>query len=93
MSLEYRYIVVDEPVGNTGDEWQRVFLSLDDANADAARQWERLTSFERKKRHIYVAIVTPPDQYDWAVDGDGNVDWCAWHQCDLPAGAFDSSKI
>lgn len=51
------YVVYDAPLGETGDEWtDNPTFDKEEAIEQAKRTWERLTSREQSKRHVYVGV-------------------------------------
>lgn len=98
-NIERKYIVVDEfnyrdyPHGS-GDSWQYVYDTPEEANAQASMRWHHLTSQGRQKRHVYAGVITQDDLADDAVDEDtGEVDWKRWNNCNTFPGALDSYNL
>lgn len=90
--LVTKYVVVDMPKdGISGDWWQEVYDTAEEANAAAESQWEHLTDREQKRRHIYAGIVTEKMLPKEAVNEDtGVIDWSLFADHDTFPGAFDS---
>lgn len=80
-----KYFVVDEAIRG-GDTFIDMFDSLEEANKAAEHDWNHLTSGEQRKRHIFVAWVTP----DMLTDED---DWDSWHSLDFDDRCFDSANF
>lgn len=92
--MEHRYLVIDEPANfANGDVFSSIHLTLEEANSKAEWQWSYLSNHDKKKRHIYVCIVTREDLSPDAIDEDGEIDWNGFHSCDSKDGYFDSNKI
>ena len=86
-----RYLVIDEKTN--GDTYADVYTTLSAANEAAAREWDHLSSSDKKRSHIHVGVVRREDLADWAVDDEtGEIDWTAYEQYDRPEGAFDSAE-
>lgn len=81
-----KYLVIDTPVGNTGDEFVEAFETLEDANKAAEQQWNHLTKNEQKHRHVLVGIVTKKDLYD------DDEDWTAYHSYNTADDTFNSER-
>lgn len=79
-----KYFVVDEAI-HSGDTFTKRFDTLEAANKEADMQWYHLTDSEKRKRHIFVAWVTP----DMLTDVD---DWDSYHSMDFDASCFDSAR-
>lgn len=86
-----RYIAIDERLGISGDTFSTICDTLAQANTEANSQWWHLTPNERKKRHIYVGLVTKDLLPDYAIDDDGTIDRNMFCDHDIPNGAFDSA--
>lgn len=96
--MEQRYIVFD-----WGDDlYTTAYETLDEANQQAQRAWERLTRSERGKRHIYVGLVTEELLRECAESSmceddlildDGSLNWSLAADCDGVDGAFDSDYL
>lgn len=90
-SVEKKYIVVDDPIGRTGDSWTDVYDTAKEANHAAWRAWNYLTKQEQRERHVWAGLVTHEDLDDDAIDEDtGEIDWRCWVNADTFPGAFDS---
>lgn len=88
---EIRYLVIDE--NTNGDTYTDVYTTLEEANEAATREWDHLSSSDKKRSHIHVAVVRREDLADWAEDDEtGEVDWTAYQQYGHPEGAFDSAE-
>lgn len=88
---EIRYLVIDEKT--SGDTYTEAYTTLDEANDAASREWDHLSSFDKRRSHIHVGMVRREDLADWAEDEEtGEIDWAAYEQYDRPEGAFDSAK-
>lgn len=79
-----KFFVVDETIGGDSDE--RTFDSLVDANAYAEKLWDHLTAWEKGKRRIYAAWVTPE-----MLTEEG--DWNSYHSMDFNKNCFDSNNL
>lgn len=93
---EVRYVVVDERYAGISrrdiyDSLAEVFNTPEEANSHADQLWYHLTKFEKKRAHIYAAVVRKEWLLEEAFDGD-EVDWTAFHSCDDFPGAFDSDN-
>ena len=93
--MDYRYIVVDEPAtGKDGDIYQTICPSAAEANGEASYMWDHLNNYEKKKRHIYAAIVHRDGLNECAADDDtGEIDWTCYNSLDSFPGAFDSAEV
>ena len=88
-----KYIVVDQRKDGTGDIFDSIFDTIEEANRVAERDWGYLTASEKASRHIFVGMLTEDCLSDWAVDEDsGEVDWLAWNSIYSVKGAFDSNN-
>lgn len=93
---EVRYIVVDERYAGISrrdlcDSLTEVFTTPEEANSRADQLWYHLTRFEKKRAHIYAAVVRKEWLCDSAFD-DGDIDWTSWISCDSFPSAFDSDN-
>lgn len=92
--MEKRFIVERSPKNGSGDVFQDVFCTLEEANQKADYHWHHLTHRERKMWRVVVLVVTEKDLDDYATDQDtGDVDWRCYFQANYPDGGFDSNKI
>lgn len=88
-----KYLVVDYR-GRDGSVWITVHDTPEEANAEAPRQWEQLSAYDQKNRHIYAATVTAADLPEYAIDEDtGAIDWAQADDHDTFPGAWDSDHI
>ena len=90
--MEKRYIVIDMPAnGCSGDIYQEVYNTPEEANAAADYKWHMLTAQERRHRRIMAGVVTQDMLPDDAIDEDtGAIDWELFGDCDSFPGSFDS---
>lgn len=90
-----KYLVVDQTLTSSGiaEEETYVFDTSSEANKTAAAFWDHLTAAERRKRHIFAAVVDESMLDPEAFDDSGAVDWSFWSCCDSFPGAFDSDNI
>lgn len=92
MEEQKRYLCIDEPAhGISGDSYEEIYNSPEEANAAADYAWAHLTQSERKRRHIFAAMVTEECLDEEAFTEDG-IMWEMWNSLyDFP-GAFDSKN-
>lgn len=90
-----KYIVVDEPKrGLTGDMYQEIYDTPEEANTVASYNWDHLTRGEQKFRHIFAGIVTLADLPEDAVDEDtGDIHWDMATSIGSFFEAFDSDEL
>jgi len=71
-----KYAVIDAPRRGDGDVFTAWFSDADEAEEEAAKQWDALTPAERKNRRVYVLASGnyDPDAPDHM---DGNIHWDA----------------
>lgn len=88
-----KYLVIDRVNDGNGDQFEDVFNTLEEANKEASIQWDHLTDFEKKNRHIFVGMVEDTTEYlcEEAFEEDG-VDFRCFHSCHMEEGFFDSDK-
>lgn len=90
--MNEKYLVIDEIIN--GDSFETVCDSAEEANREAAYQWDHLTERERKQRHLYAVIVKREWLSEDAIDeDDGSIDWAMFDQADTFPGAFDSEEV
>ena len=65
---------------------------MEDANRAAENKWYHLTDYEQKKECVVVAEVTEADLDDFAFE-DGEIDWTAYTQYNIPENGFDSNDL
>lgn len=86
--MDKRYVVIDMPTpGTDGDIYQEVYTTAEEANSEAAYQWDHLTAAEKHRRHIYAAIAQRENLDEFAVDEDTGETDCA--SVKPTKGAFD----
>lgn len=90
--MEKRYVVVDMPTGGlSGDMFQEVYQTPEEANVAADYKWHMLTPQERRRRRIMAGVVTEDMLPDDAIDEDtGAIDWELFGDFDSFPGSFDS---
>jgi len=69
-----RYIVVDERIDGTGDQFNIEFDDLEEAISEAKSQWNHLTIREKGQRKISVLESINPDE-EAENHYDGNIVW------------------
>lgn len=90
--MNEKYLVIDEIIN--GDRFETVCDSAEEANREAAYQWEHLTARERKQRHLYAVVVKREWLSEDAIDeDDGSIEWAMFDQADAFPGAFDSEEV
>lgn len=87
--MEVRFIVVDREEYN---EDERVFETLEEANAWAKYIWGHLTEKEKKGREVHVVRVTEADIDEDYIDEDGEITWVVPSSYDIAEGGFDSNE-
>lgn len=94
VKMEKRYVVVDMPTGGlSGDIFQEVYLTPEEANAAADYKWHMLTTQERRRRRIMAGVVTQTMLPDEAIDEEiGAIDWELFGDFDSFPGSFDSES-
>lgn len=92
--MEKRYVVVDMPTGGlSGDMFQYVYQTPEEANVAAAYKWHMLTPQERRRRHIMAGVVTQAMLPVDAIDEDtGAIDWELFGDFGSFPGSFDSES-
>lgn len=90
--MEKRYVVIDTPANNlSGDMFQYVYQTPEEANTAAEYKWHMLTPQERRRRHIMAGVVTKDMLPDDAIDEDtGAINWELFGDFDSFPGSFDS---
>lgn len=90
--MEKRYVVVDMPTGGlSGDMFQYVYQTPEEANAAADYKWHMLTPQERRRRRIMAGVVTKDMLPDDAVCPEtGEPDWTMFSDFNDFPGAFGS---
>lgn len=90
---DYKYIVVDYR-GRDCSQWITVHDTPEEANTDARRQWEQLSTYDQQDRHVFAAIVGREDVPAYAIDEDtGAIDWAQADNFGSFPGAWDSDEI
>lgn len=93
MENAVRYICVSEPGRNlSGDIYTEVYTTPEEANAAADYAWAQLTQSERKRRHIFAAMITEECLDEEAFTKDGTI-WEMWKDLYGFPGAFDSAEF
>lgn len=95
--MEKRYLVIDELNRHylNCDVSVDVCRTAEEANERAEYLWWHLTPSEKKKRHIYVGVLTEDDLDQNEVEEYGLDDdeaWLLYDGLDDFPGAFDSDK-
>ena len=90
--MEKRYVVVDMPTGGlSGDMFQYVYQTPEEANIAAAYKWHMLTPQERRRRRIMAGVVPQAMLPVDAIDEDtGSIDWELFGDFDSFPDSFDS---
>ncbi len=84
--LNKRYLLIDDK--RSGDSFVLgVYDTLEEANKEAVKEWDRMTRHDRDRSHVYVLDVKPEDCEE---DEDGNVEWESWLEGGYDEDRFDS---
>ena len=82
-----KYLLIDEK--NTGDIFTLgIYNTLKEANKEAVREWDRMTTNDKKHSHLYVLDV---EDKDCDKDEDG-IDWLSWTEGGYDEDRFDSKE-
>ena len=90
-----KYIMIEENHG--GDNWSKVFNTQEEANKEAVKTWDSLTTTEKKKKHVFVIDVTEDDIAEDAIEeyrngGFEEFPWECWEDGGHEEGNFDSDR-
>nr|DAG36983.1 MAG TPA: hypothetical protein [Caudoviricetes sp.] len=89
-----KYVVIDERNGGIGDRFEEYFDTIEAANKYAINSWFYLTEIEKKKRHIFAAVIREEDLAEYAKDEEsGEIDWREWISCHTTPQLFDSALM
>lgn len=81
-----KYLLIDDK--RSGDSFVLgVYDTLEEANKEAVKEWDRMTRHDRDRSHVYVLDVKPEDCEE---DEDGNVEWESWLEGGYDEDRFDS---
>lgn len=81
-----KYLLIDDKL--SGDSFVLgVYDTLEEANKEAVKEWDRMTRHDRDRSHVYVLDVKPED---CEKDEDGNVEWESWNEGGYDEDRFDS---
>lgn len=89
--MEKRYIVSDWTEDYDCETY--VYDTADEANIEAELLWNHLTDSEKKRRHIYVALVTADQLAPDDVEEYGEGAWGMVSDMNSFPGAFDSEEV
>lgn len=89
--MEVRYIAVNNNT-KTWEEDEKVFETLEAANAYARMIWNHLTDREKAAREVFVVRVTEADIEEDFIDEDGTIEWVLPSSYDIAEGGFNSGE-
>ena len=87
------YYLEDGPSDYTGNYFEKIFRTLEEANEAARDLWERKTEKERSERCVWVGKITR-DNLDLHLARDGfPIDWMTFDEVLMVEGAFNSEDF